>query len=266
MEIPPLDFTVTDPTQTEQIAASLDARILPTGTLRRTVGGKVEDLPGFSKGAWWVQDAAAALPANLLLSAAQSKDRDFSTLTALDLCAAPGGKTAQLAAAGLQVTAVDRSAKRLGLLARNLDRLGLKAKTVTEDAAAWRPSKPADLVLLDAPCTATGTLRRHPDIAHLKSQADVDGLAGVQAGLLRAAADMTAPGGVLVYAVCSLQAEEGAQVVTNFLAETPGFERLPITASEVGGRAELITGGGDLRTMPCHDMDGFYAARLIRAA
>jgi 16S rRNA (cytosine967-C5)-methyltransferase len=205
---------------------------------------------------------AAALPARLL--------GDVRGQRVLDLCAAPGGKAAQLAAAGAQVIAVDRSAARLERLAQNLNRLGLTAETVVADAAAWRPWAPADFVLLDAPCTATGTIRRHPDVARLKTPDDVSRLQPVQDRLLDAAWAALAPGGTLVYCVCSLQPEEGPQRIAAFLARHANGTRRPIAAGEIGGLAELITGDGDLRTLPCHlaargGMDGFYAARLVKA-
>lgn len=239
----------------------LEAELLPTGSLRRAVSGAITALPGFAEGGWWIQDAAAALPARLL--------GDMAGRDVVDLCAAPGGKTCQLAAAGARVTAVDRSAKRLERVCANLDRLGLDATLVAADAVAWRPAAPVDAVLLDAPCSATGTLRRHPDIAWLKKPADVAKLAAVQAQLLRAACEMTRPGGRIVYCVCSLQPEEGDAVIAAALAEGLPLRRVPITADEVGGLHELVTADGDLRTLPCHlsnkgGIDGFYAARLER--
>jgi 16S rRNA (cytosine967-C5)-methyltransferase len=183
----------------------------------------------------------------------------------LDLCAAPGGKTLQLAAAGAKVVAVDQNAKRLDRLVENLARTKLAAEIVAADAIAWRPPAPFPFVLLDAPCTATGTLRRHPEIARLKSAADAPKLAAAQDKLLDAAARATAPGGVLVYAVCSLDRREGPARVDAFLARHRDFARVPVRAEELGGRAELIDDAGDLATDPTHGMDGFYAARLRRA-
>ncbi|MEX0814130.1 MAG: RsmB/NOP family class I SAM-dependent RNA methyltransferase, partial [Dongiaceae bacterium] len=213
------------------------------------------------EGAWWVQDAAAALPARLL--------GPVAGLRVVDLCAAPGGKTAQLAAAGADVTAVDRSAARLERLAANLARLHLTARIVAADAAQWRPPAPAEAVLLDAPCTATGTIRRHPDIPWLKTADDLAKLVPLQDRLLAAAVEMTAPGGVLVYCVCSLQPEEGPQRIAALLAAGAPVAPLPIDPAEIGGLAEAITGTGELRTLPCHlaglgGLDGFYAARLRR--
>jgi 16S rRNA (cytosine967-C5)-methyltransferase len=270
LQVPPLDFTVKDPATLEGCAKDLDAQVLPTETLRRPSGGTVPSLPGYDAGDWWVQDLAAALPARILLSGAAAQNLDLTTLSAIDLCAAPGGKTAQLLAAGLQVIAVDRAPNRLHQLERNLARLGLSAKTAKADGAAWTPATPADLVLLDAPCSATGTGRRHPDIPHLKTPGDVASLAKAQARLLQAAGQMIKPGGILVYAVCSLQPEEGPEIIAGFLAENSNFARLPITGSEIGGLDQCLTHNGDLTTLPCHlaaqgGMDGFFAARLTRA-
>ncbi len=256
---PPLDISAkADP---QAWAQRLGAEPLPTGSLRLFHAGAVADLPGYGEGAWWVQDTAAALPARLL--------GDVAGHTVIDLCAAPGGKTAQLAAAGAAVIAVDRSPVRVERVAANLGRLGLTATSVVADAQHWRPPRPVRHVLLDAPCTATGTLRRHPDIAWLKSQGDVGRLAQVQAQLLDAALDMLVPGGTLVYCVCSLQPEEGPERIASLLARNAPVARRPIVADEIGGVAEAITAEGDLRTLPCHlaargGMDGFYAARLVR--
>jgi 16S rRNA (cytosine967-C5)-methyltransferase len=258
MAEPPLDLSVRE--DPDGWAAKLDATRLPTGTLRLTgARGDVRKLPGYDDGAWWVQDAAAALPARLLGDVAEQR--------VFDLCAAPGGKTAQLAASGAYVMAVDRSEARLRQLEGNLARLSLAAATVAADITAWTPPDTPEKILLDAPCTATGTLRRHPDIAHLKRPADAASMAGLQAELLGAAAEMLAPGGTLVYAVCSLEPEEGVERVEALLRERTDFERLPVSAEELGVPAEAITADGDLRTLPCHwadqgGMDGFYAARL----
>jgi 16S rRNA (cytosine967-C5)-methyltransferase len=219
------------------------------------------ELPGFAEGAWWVQDAAATLPARLL--------GDVAGREAIDLCAAPGGKTAQLAAAGALVTAVERSGARLRRLRRNLARLGLEARCVEADATTWRPERPAPLVLLDAPCSATGTARRNPDMPYLRAPEDVARVLPLQAGLLDAAAGMVAPGGTLVYCVCSLQPEEGEAQVDAFLARNPGFARRAVDAGDIGGLAQCVTPKGDLRTLPSHlaalgGLDGFHAARLQR--
>ena len=259
LEEPPLDFTVKGNPQ--GWAAELEAEILPTGSLRRRAGGEVRALSGFAEGGWWVQDAAAALPARLLGEVAGKR--------VIDLCAAPGGKTAQLALAGAAVTALDRSAHRLRRLKENLVRLRLSAELVAADIELWRPAEAADAVLLDAPCTATGAMRRHPDVRHLKTPADVTRMAGEQDRLLKAALAMVRPGGLLVYAVCSLELEEGPARIASLLAAGAPLKRCAIAASELNGLAELISAEGDLRTLPCHlaergGLDGFYACRLER--
>mgnify|MGYP001554163747 CR=1 FL=1 len=256
---PPLDFSVK--ADAAGWATKLEASILPTGSLRRAAGGAIETLPGFADGAWWVQDAAAGLPARLFGTVAGR--------TVIDLCAAPGGKTAELAVAGARVIAVDRSPARVRRLAQNLQRLRLDVTTVTADAATWRPETPVDAVLLDAPCSATGTIRRHPDVARLKRPDDLPGLIATQDRLLAAAVEMLQPGGILVYCVCSLQPEEGPERIAALLAEDDRLARVPILAAEVGGLPELLTPAGDLRTLPCHlaalgGLDGFYAGRLRR--
>jgi 16S rRNA (cytosine967-C5)-methyltransferase len=256
----PLDITVKE--DAARWAKKLGARILPTGSLRRPPGGTVTDHPGFGEGAWWVQDAASALPVNLL--------GDIKRRSIIDLCAAPGGKTAQLANRGAVVTAVDRSEKRLARLSENLRRLGLTAELIAADAVTWRPSQLAEMVLVDAPCSATGTIRRHPDVARLKKPDDVAKLAGVQDRLLTAALEMTAPGGTVVYCSCSLLPQEGPERIEPLIGAGGAARREPVKPTEVGGMKELISADGDLRTLPCHlpeqgGMDGFYAARLIKA-
>jgi 16S rRNA (cytosine967-C5)-methyltransferase len=252
----PLDLTLKDP---DRPPADLGGERLPTGSLRlRQHKGPIASLPGYTDGDWWVQDAAAALPARLFGPLAGRR--------LIDLCAAPGGKTAQLAAAGADVVAVERSSERLRQLRGNLERLKLQAELVCADAAEWQPMEQADAVLLDAPCSATGTIRRHPDVARLKRPGDVAALVPLQARLLAAAARMTRPGGTLVYCACSLQPEEGPAQVEAVLAEG-GLARIPVQADEIGGLAEAITAEGDVRTLPCHlaplgGMDGFYIARL----
>jgi 16S rRNA (cytosine967-C5)-methyltransferase len=219
-------------------------------------------LPGYVEGAWWVQDAAAVLPARLL--------GDVRGLRVADLCAAPGGKTAQLAHAGAHVTAVDRSELRLSRLRENLTRLGLTAETVAADATEWT-AEPFDAALLDAPCSSTGTIRRHPDVPWLKREEDISALALLQRRLLDHAVTLVKPGGTLVYCTCSLEPEEGVDVVADLLQRETGIRRRPIVADEVNGLAEFLTADGDLRTLPCHlpnpdprlaGLDGFYAARL----
>ena len=260
---PPLDLSpVADAEdRVEALRATLTAQRLPGGTLRLRGAGEVTRLAGYEAGEWWVQDAAAALPARLLGAVAGKR--------VLEIGAAPGGKTAQLAAAGACVTAVDRSAPRLARLKENLARLRLEAEVVEADALEWSPPAQADMMLLDAPCTATGTIRRHPDIPHVRGPADVERLAALQGRLLARAAAMVAPGGLLVYASCSLQSEECERQVDEFLAASPNFARLPVRADELPGLREAATTAGDLRTLPCHwaehgGMDGFYAARLRR--
>jgi 16S rRNA (cytosine967-C5)-methyltransferase len=258
----PLDITAKD--DVAAWAGKLEAVRLPSGTLRRPAGGRIEDLPGFASGDWWVQDAAAALPARLLMAAFVD---GVAGQEIADLCAAPGGKTAQLAAANARITAVDTSQNRIGRMRENLSRLGLDAELVTADAADWRPNRRFDAVLLDAPCSGTGTIRRHPDIQRLKSSEDVTRLAGLQHRLLRAAGALVEPGGILVYAVCSLQPEEGEAQISAFIAEDAPFVREPITPAEIGGLVEPITETGDIMTLPCHmadrgGLDGFYVARL----
>jgi len=262
---PPLDLTFKEPAVAARWAERLGGMVLPAGGLRLPAGAhEVAALPGYAEGVWWVQDMAAALPARILLAALSDGGRDERVI---DLCAAPGGKSAQLAAAGANVIAVDRSGPRLRILERNAARLGLPVPAIEADARGWRPDAPAAAVLLDAPCSATGTIRRHPDVAWLKRREHVRSLLPVQAELLSAAAAMVRPGGVLVYSVCSLEPEEGRAQAQRFLAGHPRWRRLPILPGEVGGIAALLTPEGDLRTLPCHlgaqgGMDGFYAVRL----
>lgn len=256
---PPLDISVAGDAETW--AERLEAELLPTGSLRRSAGGNPALLPGFDEGAWWVQDAAATLPATLF--------GDLTGRPVVDLCAAPGGKTAQLAAAGARVTAVDRSRQRLKRLGENLQRLSLQAEVVEADAVVWRPPTPASAVLLDAPCTATGTIRRHPDIAHLKTADDVARLSALQDRLLRAAVSMTAPGGHIVYATCSLQPEEGPDRIKAVLGDDTPVVLDPITEIEAPGLDAAMQPDGTLRTLPCHwsergGLDGFFIARLRR--
>jgi len=255
----PLDLTLRG--DVEEWCARLQGVMLPTGTLRRAAGGALASLPGFAEGAWWVQDAAAALPARLF--------GDLAGCEVVDLCAAPGGKTAQLAIAGARVTAVDRSSRRLERLAANLDRLALPVVAVAADAATWRPTHPVDAVLLDAPCSTTGAIRRHPDVPHLKTPDDVVRLAAVQDNLLRAAIEMLQPGGTLVYCTCSLESEEGVGRIAALLEAGAPVARRAIDPREIGASPEWITAEGDLRTLPCHfdqydGIDGFFCARLVK--
>jgi 16S rRNA (cytosine967-C5)-methyltransferase len=238
-----------------------DAEHLAPGRLRLKDAGRIEVLPGFDAGRWWVQDFAASLPAILL--------GDVVGKRVIDLCAAPGGKTLQLASAGARVTAVDVAPDRLALIAENLARVNVEAELVEADAREWRPSESAPFVLLDAPCIATGTIRRHPDLPWIKSAADLTISEPLQSELLDAAAEITAPGGTLVYAVCSLEPEEGPDLVDSFLRRRTDFARAPIAPEDVVDKA-FVTPSGDLRTLPSFwsdkgGMDGFYAARLRRA-
>lgn len=235
-------------------AGQLEGEVLPTGTIRRTAGGHVAELPGFVEGAWWVQDAAAALPARLL--------GDIKDKRVADLCAAPGGKTLQLCAAGAQVTAVDVSQRRMARLGENLARLGFDAELVASDASKWTPSEKFDAILLDAPCSGTGTLRRHPDIAWLKDEEDVTRLTLTQDRLLAHAVDLLKPDGLLVYAVCSLQDDEGPARIASLLGRRPDLTRMPVGATELPGLEAAVTPEGDIRTLPSMGVDGFYIARL----
>jgi len=243
-------------------AERLGGTVLPTGSVRFVPSGPVEEMPGFAEGAWWVQDAAAALPAKLL--------GDVSGKRIADLCAAPGGKTAQLANAGAHVTAVDISAPRLERLTANLKRLALTAEAVVADVLAWTPPAPFDAVLLDAPCTATGTIRRHPDVAWLKRPEDIATLAALQTRMIERAVSFLKPGGTLVYCTCSLEPEEGEAHLAAIVARLP-LTLLPISTDEVGGLAEAVPPAGTLHTLPSHlagptprlsGLDGFFVMRL----
>jgi 16S rRNA (cytosine967-C5)-methyltransferase len=263
---PALDLTVKgDP---EGWAATLNGRALATGTVRTIAAGPVSHLPGFETGEWWVQDAAAALPAQLI----RSFFGDLHGKSVADLCAAPGGKTAQLAHWGAQVTAVDRSGARLARLRQNLTRLKLEAEIVQADATQWHGG-PFDAVLIDAPCSSTGTIRRHPDIPWLKSESDIAKLADLQTRLLDHAATLVKPGGVLVYCTCSLERDEGEDQVAALLARNPSLQVSPVRAEEIAGQGEFINADGALRTLPCQwpeseprfsGLDGFYAARIVK--
>jgi 16S rRNA (cytosine967-C5)-methyltransferase len=231
---------------------------LPTGSWRYPVGTRPAALPGFAEA--WVQDAAAALPARLLGAA--------PGMTVADLCAAPGGKSAQLAAAGATVFAVERDPVRAERLRDNLARLRLPASIAVADATEWRPPAPLDAVLLDAPCSATGTMRRHPDVAYLKRPRDLPPLLAQQDALLDAACAMLVPGGTLVYAVCSLLPEEGPARLAAALARLP-LHLAPVAASELPGLAAAVRPDGTIRTTPAlwpeqGGLDGFFVARLRR--
>lgn len=260
-QTPPLDLSFRSPADKAALAQALGGDELPTGELRLRPKGPVDALPGFTEGRWWVQDVAASLPARLF--------GDVGGRDVADLCAAPGGKTLQLAAAGARVTAIDKSPARLALLEANLARTGLAADLITSDVLTWRPDGPFDRILLDAPCSATGTIRRHPDIPYLKSESDIATLAALQAGLLDHAYSCLAPDGILVYAVCSLEPEEGRDQIASFLDRHKDARRAPIAAFELPGLEETLTEVGDLRSLPCHlaghgGMDGFFVARIRR--
>jgi 16S rRNA (cytosine967-C5)-methyltransferase len=259
---PPLDLTAKH--DAALWAKRLGGLLLPNGTIRLHASGAVDALPGYHAGAWWVQDVAASLPARLL--------GDVRNRSVADLCAAPGGKTAQVAAAGARVTAVDRSENRLKRLHENLERLSLSAEVVAADATEWAGG-PFDAVLLDAPCSATGTIRRHPDIPWQRKPADLARLVSLQKRLLDRAAALTKPGGLLVYATCSLEPEEGEDQARSFAARHPNFTHIPVDPAELGGMAEFVSPAGDLRTLPCHlpnanpglaGCDGFFATRWRR--
>jgi len=249
-------------------AEKLDAVTLSTGSLRLKGRTNVTALPGYTDGAWWVQDAAAALPAVLL-------DPKPDEVIA-DLCAAPGGKTAQLAFAGATVTAIDRSAKRLERLSENMLRLHLTVESVAADALAYQGG-PFDAILLDAPCTATGTIRRHPDVAWTKEAVDLEKLASLQARLLKKAIGLLKPGGRLVYCTCSLEPEEGERQIAMLLENDDRVKRSPFGKGDMArigpDLARAINGQGELRTLPfmlpnedprLQGIDGFFAARLVR--
>lgn len=234
-----------------------EGQILPTGSLRLSAPGQVTGLAGYAAGGWWVQDAAAALPARLLASGPGDR--------VLDLCAAPGGKTAQLAAMGAQVTALDISGPRMGRIAENLKRLGLGAEMVVADALHWQPSTPFDAILLDAPCSASGTIRRHPDLPFVKDGSDLPALVELQAQLLDRALGWLKPGGRLVYATCSLFAEEGEGQIAAALSRHPGLKVVP--ADLPGIDPAWLTEAGALRLRPdfwaeLGGMDGFFMACL----
>ena len=264
---PPVDLSLRDSDETAKWAEAMGGASfapghvrLPPGTEQGTIA--IPDLPGFAEGAWWVQDIAASCAARLL-GAGEGR-------VALDLCAAPGGKTMQLAAAGWRVTALDQSKKRLERLSDNLARTGLTADVVAADLRAWQPDAPADAILLDAPCTATGIFRRHPDVLHRIGPRQISELAELQGELLARAAGWLAPGGRLVYATCSLERAEGEEQVARFLASHPGFALLPATAEELPVGITPAREGW-LRTLPdtladAGGTDGFFIARLVKKA
>lgn len=266
----PVDITLKGAEQAKaaEWAEKLGAVVLPTGSLR--LAGQtaaIVELEGYADGAWWVQDTAAALPAKLF--------GDLAGKRAADICAAPGGKTAQLADAGANVTALDLSKNRLKRLDQNMERLGLGARctTVVSDLFKFKPDEPFDAVLLDAPCSSTGTVRRHPDVPFTKSMADIEKLADLQARMLDHAASLVATGGMLVFSNCSLDPLEGERVASEFIENHSEFETVPVKPDEVPGLGEAITADGFVRLTPANlDMegevaggaDGFFAARFRR--
>jgi 16S rRNA (cytosine967-C5)-methyltransferase len=258
LEEPALDISVAS--DAELWRERLDGELLPCGSIRLRGAGRIEDLAGFAEGAWWVQDAAAAMPARLL--------GDVAGKRVLDLCAAPGGKTAQLAAAGAIVDAIDDSPQRIERLKANLARLKLEANTRLMDVFDVQALDPYDAILLDAPCSATGTIRRHPDLPWIKTEKQIGELVKIQSRMLAHAMKLVKPGGTLVYCVCSLEPEEGP---AHFAGPFEGFARQPVRPDEVDGQTEFISGAGDLRILPSmkigasEGVDGFYAARLLRA-
>lgn len=261
---PALDLTLADPVQTADLAARLNGVSLMPGHLRLADHAAIPDMEGFGEGSWWVQDIAASLAARVIGTGAGS---------AIDVCAAPGGKTLQLAAAGWTVTAVDNNESRLARLRDNLERTQLQANIVTADALKWRPHAPADVVLLDAPCSATGIFRRHPDVLHRVLPSQIAEMAALQTQLLARAADWVRPGGTLVYATCSLEPAEGEAQFDAFLAARADYVVDPVRLEELP-EGIAPTPGGWLRTLPGTlaqpsadkgGCDGFFIVRMTRA-
>ena len=260
---PGLDISVKSDPKTW--AEKLDGELLPGGSIRVDLKGRVEDLPGYDEGEWWVQDVAASLPAKLL--------GDVENLRVADLCAAPGGKTALLAAMGAHVTAVDNSEHRLLRLRENIERLGLEVDVVQADVMNWMPEELFDAVLLDAPCSATGTIRRHPDILHVKRPADAEELAILQYQMLVRASDFLKVGGRLVFCTCSLEGIEGEKHLERITRDLPQLEYEPLNAKDFDWPDEWVTQAGFLRTLPHYmqnerdgfsGMDGFFAAKFVK--
>lgn len=264
---PPLDLTLKDGSEgnTQKWAETLKAEVIMPGTVRLQSIGNVAELEGYAGGEWWAQDVAATLPVRHIAATIG----DLSGKTALDLCAAPGGKTMQLAALEAKVTAVDKSEARLARVHQNMERTQLEAEIICADALEWETDKEFDIVLLDAPCTATGTFRRHPDVLHNRTPKTLSQLVKLQDKLLPIAAKRVAPGGWLIFATCSLQPEEGAPRVEKFLENAPDFR--PISLLPLNGLdiAEEALKGGTLRTLPHYlenkgGMDGFFIAVMQR--
>lgn len=262
-EEPATDLSAKPDTDVSALAAAVEGEALPGGTVRTGRRGDVATWPGFEDGNWWVQDAAAAVPARLLAPKAGE--------SIIDLCAAPGGKTLQLAASGADVVALDRSETRLKRLHANLERTGLSAEVVAVPADDWEDDRTFDAVLLDAPCTATGTFRRNPEVLRATKPADVAKLADVQHRLLDTAAERVKPGGRLVYCVCSMEREEGETQIIAFLRRNPAFKTAPAVPADVGAPDEALTPDGWLRILPSMwaekgGVDGFFVARLDRVS
>jgi 16S rRNA (cytosine967-C5)-methyltransferase len=261
-EPPPLDLALREPAETKAWAERLNGVSLMPGHVRLPRGTAVEELDGYDAGAWWVQDLAASLPARLLGDGAGKR--------ALDLCAAPGGKTMQLSAAGFAVTALDNSARRMDRLMSNLERTQLNAERVNADVMDWKPSQPFDAILLDAPCSATGTMRRHPDVLQRIDLKAINNLAAIQSAMLDRAADWVKPGGTLIFATCSLEPHEGEAQAEAFLARHPEYTTMPVTADELPDGV-TANAQGHVRTMPPMlaeqgGLDGFFVARFSKNA
>ena len=262
---PPFDFSFKPDIDREDWAEKLGGTLLAHSSVRVGRPGSVQALPGYEDGLWWVQDVAASLPARLL----GAKPGDH----VLEFCAAPGGKTAQLAASGCQVTAVDQSKRRLRRLRENMARLNLTCDVITSDAADYVPDnnahKKPDYILLDAPCSATGTLRRHPELSRSKSRKDIEALMVIQLQLLDHAVDLLPVGGKLIYCVCSMENEEGPAQIKSLLARNPTVKRNRISLAELPGFEQAVLSSGDVQTLPHHivgGMDGFFISRLEKCS
>lgn len=263
MQEPYLDVSVKSDRSDQGWARKLDAELLVTGSLRLTTDTPVHKLEGYQEGAWWVQNAAAAIPARLF--------GNVENLAVADLCAAPGGKSAQLASAGGYVTAVDNSEQRLKRLVENFERLELEGNVVCANVLEWNPGQLFDCVLLDAPCSSTGTIRRHPDVMWAKSPEEVEKLGLLQRKMLKKAIELTKSGGTIIFVTCSIAKSEGEDVFAWALNSIKDIENYPVTPEEVGGLEEVINGQGAVRCLPHHmpldperlgGVDGFFAGRL----
>lgn len=263
----PLDLTIHPQADKspESYASEMQGRVLPNGSVRLTQGGLVTQMDGFESGQWWVQDMAASIPVTLL--------GDIRGKKIADICAAPGGKTAQLLTAGADVLAVDRSPQRLKKLSENIDRIKDCQSDAVDvhvaDASVWKPAEELDGVLIDAPCSATGTIRRHPDLPHLKKPQDVAKLADLQRRILSNAASMAKKSGIIIFCTCSMQKQEGEDQAKWFLENHPEYILLPVSADELGGCTECVSPEGYFRALPFHmaamgGIDGFFAARFVR--